>query len=79
MRRLPIPARPSTPPWFRGKKIAAQPPLSVTMTKLTVNRLAHALDDLTSHMDVDQFVLARLTEDHKEGVEAFLARRKPAV
>ena len=47
------------------------------MTKLTVNRLAHALDDLTSHMDVDQFVLARLTEDHKEGVEAFLARRKP--
>jgi enoyl-CoA hydratase/carnithine racemase len=58
-------------------KIAAQPPLSVAMTKLTVNRLAHALDDLASHMDVDQFALASLTEDHKEGVEAFLARRKP--
>jgi len=27
----------------------AQPPLSVAMTKLTVNRLAHALDDLASH------------------------------
>jgi enoyl-CoA hydratase/carnithine racemase len=26
-------------------KVAAQPPLSVAMTKLTVNRLAHALDD----------------------------------
>ena len=46
------------------------------MTKLTVNRLAHALDDLASHMDVDQF-LAGISEDHKEGVEAFLGRRKP--
>jgi enoyl-CoA hydratase/carnithine racemase len=58
-------------------KVAAQPPISVAMTKLTVNRLAHALDDLASHMDVDQFALASLTEDHKEGVEAFLGRRKP--
>jgi enoyl-CoA hydratase/carnithine racemase len=58
-------------------KVAAQPPLSVAMTKLTVNRLAHALDDLASHMDVDQFALASLTEDHKEGVAAFLERRKP--
>ena len=46
------------------------------MTKLTVNRLAHALDDLASHMDVDQFPLASPTEDHKEGVAAFLERRK---
>ena len=58
-------------------KVAAQPPLSVAMTKLTVNRLAHALDDLASHMDVDQFALASFTEDHREGVEAFLGRRKP--
>lgn len=58
-------------------KIAAQPPLSVAMTKLTVNRLAHALDDLASHMDVDQFALASMSEDHKEGVDAFLTRRKP--
>jgi enoyl-CoA hydratase/carnithine racemase len=57
--------------------VAAQPPLSVAMTKLTVNRLAHALDDLASHMDIDQFALASLSEDHKEGVEAFLSRRKP--
>jgi enoyl-CoA hydratase len=59
-------------------KVAAQPPLSVAMTKLTVNRLAHALDDLASHMDIDQFALASLTEDHQEGVSAFLERRKPA-
>ncbi len=58
-------------------KVAAQPPLSVAMTKLTVNRLTHVLDDLASHMDVDQFALASLTEDHKEGVDAFLGRRKP--
>jgi enoyl-CoA hydratase/carnithine racemase len=58
-------------------KIAAQPPLSVAMTKLTVNRLAHALDDLASHMDVDQYALASLTEDHTEGIAAFLGKRKP--
>src|SRR5918994_2333927 len=58
-------------------KVAAQPPLSVAMTKLTINRLAHALDDLASHMDLDQFALASMSEDHKEGVEAFLERRKP--
>jgi enoyl-CoA hydratase len=58
-------------------KVAAQPPLSVAMTKLTVNRLTHVLDDLTSHMDGDQFLLASQSEDHKEGVAAFLERRKP--
>jgi enoyl-CoA hydratase len=58
-------------------KVAAQPPLSVAMTKLTVNRLAHALDDLASHMDIDQFALTSLTDDHREGVAAFLGRRKP--
>jgi enoyl-CoA hydratase len=36
-----------------------------------------ALDDLAGHMDVDQFALASMTEDHKEGVAAFLDRRKP--
>jgi enoyl-CoA hydratase len=47
------------------------------MTKLTVNRLAHAIDDLARHMDVDQFALASMSEDHNEGVAAFLERRKP--
>lgn len=60
-----------------ARKVAVQPPLSVAMTKLTVNRLAHALDDLASHMDVDQFALAGFSEDHEEGVDAFLTRRKP--
>jgi enoyl-CoA hydratase/carnithine racemase len=59
-----------------AEKVARQPPIAVSMTKLTVNRLAHALDDLTSHMDGDQFLLASMSEDHKEGVAAFLERRK---
>ena len=60
-----------------AEKVARQPPISVAMTKLTVNRLAHALDDLASHMDGDQFALASMTEDHAEGVAAFRGRRKP--
>jgi 1,4-dihydroxy-2-naphthoyl-CoA synthase len=28
-------------------------------------------------MDVDQFALASMTEDHKEGLAAFLAKRTP--
>lgn len=60
-----------------AEKIAAQPPIPTAMTKQTVNRLTHALDDLASHMDVDQFALASLTDDHREGVSAFLERRKP--
>ncbi|GGC91551.1 enoyl-CoA hydratase/isomerase family protein [Chelatococcus reniformis] len=60
-----------------AERIAALPPLSVAMTKRTVDRVAHAFDDLASHMDVDQFALASLTEDHREGVAAFLERRPP--
>lgn len=60
-----------------AERIAALPPLPVTMTKTSINRLAGALDELAAHMDTDQFALASQTEDHKEGVTAFLERRKP--
>jgi enoyl-CoA hydratase/carnithine racemase len=60
-----------------AERIAALPPLPVTMTKTSINRLAGALDDLAAHMDTDQFALASLSEDHAEGVAAFLERRKP--
>ena len=60
-----------------AEKVARQPPISVAMTKITVNRLAFALDDLASHMDVDQFAITSKAEDHLEGVAAFLERRKP--
>jgi len=60
-----------------AERIARQPPIPVRMTKTTVNRLAHALDDLGSHMDADQNVLTGLTEDYKEGTSAFREKRKP--
>jgi len=58
-------------------RIARQPPIPVRMTRSSVNRLAHALDDLAAHMDADQNVLTGLTEDYKEGTSAFREKRKP--
>ncbi|MBM3647913.1 MAG: enoyl-CoA hydratase/isomerase family protein [Alphaproteobacteria bacterium] len=59
-------------------RIARQPPIPVRMTKTTVNRFAHALHDLGSHMDAEQNVLTGLTEDYKEGTSAFREKRTPA-
>jgi len=61
-----------------AERIARQPPIPVRMTKSTVNRFAHALDDLGSHMDSDQNVLTGLTEDYREGTSAFREKRTPA-
>ena len=61
-----------------AERIARQPPIHVRMTKRTVNRFAHALDDLGAHMDADQNVLTGLTEDYQEGTSAFREKRKPA-
>lgn len=58
-------------------RIAAMPPLPVKMTKATVNRLAGALDDLASHMDLDQFTLTTMSDDSKEGISAFMEKRQP--
>jgi enoyl-CoA hydratase/carnithine racemase len=60
-----------------AERIARQPPIPVRMTKSTVNRFAHALADLGSHMDTEQNVLTGLTEDYKEGTAAFREKRKP--
>jgi enoyl-CoA hydratase len=60
-----------------AERIAALPPIPVSMVKSSVNRLSGALDDLAAHMDTDQFALTNLTEDHAEGVSAFLKKRKP--
>ena len=60
-----------------AERIARQPPIPVRMTKATVNRFTHALADLGAHMDADQNVLTGLTEDYKEGTQAFRDKRKP--
>lgn len=58
-------------------RIAAMPPLPVRMVKTTIDRISRAHDDPAVHMDLDQFVLTTRSDDHAEGVAAFLARRKP--
>jgi enoyl-CoA hydratase/carnithine racemase len=57
-------------------RIAALPPMAVTMTKTTIDRIAGALDELAAHMDGDQFALTTTSEDHREAVGAFKGRRK---
>ena len=53
------------------------PGFSATPRACGRRRRYEALDDLAAHMDVDQFALTTMTEDHTEGVGAFLERRKP--
>ena len=60
-----------------AERIARMPPLPVKMTKVTINRIAGVHDDAVAHMDLDQFVLTTTSEDHREGVSAFLEKRKP--
>jgi enoyl-CoA hydratase/carnithine racemase len=57
-------------------RIAALPPVAVTMTKTTIDRIAGAFDDLASHMDGDQFALTTTGADHREAVAAFKERRR---
>lgn len=59
-----------------AEKIAALPPLPVKMTKSTIDRISGAHDPAVSHMDLDQFVLTTRSDDHAEGVAAFLEKRK---
>lgn len=56
---------------------AALPPLAVQMIKRSVNQVAGAFDRAVMHMDADQWLLASQSEDFKEAVSAFFAKRKP--
>jgi enoyl-CoA hydratase len=56
-------------------KVAAMPPLPVRMAKRAINTSANALNDATSFMDVDQFMLAQTMEDAREGALAFFEKR----
>jgi enoyl-CoA hydratase/carnithine racemase len=56
---------------------ANQPPVAVQMIKQSINAVSSALDAAVMHMDTDQNILTTMTEDNKEGINAFLKKRKP--
>jgi len=60
-----------------AEKAAAMPPVTVRMTKQTVNAIANAGAAALIHMDTDQLMLTETTADFAEGVAAFKERRKP--
>ena len=59
-------------------KVAAMPSIPVRMAKRAINTSANALNDATSFMDADQFMLTQGTFDASEGARAFFEKR-PAV
>lgn len=60
-----------------AEEYAALPPIAVQMIKRSINQVAGALDRAIMHMDTDQWLLAAQTDDFKEAVSAFFAKRKP--
>ncbi len=58
-------------------KVAAMPPIPVRMAKRAINTSANALNNATSFMDADQFLLAQGTQDAVEGARAFFEKRSP--
>ncbi|HSZ53945.1 MAG TPA: enoyl-CoA hydratase/isomerase family protein [Caulobacteraceae bacterium] len=56
---------------------AALPPNAVQMIKKGVDQVVGALDRAVMHMDADQWLLSTMTEDYREAVSAFFAKRKP--
>jgi enoyl-CoA hydratase/carnithine racemase len=56
---------------------AGQPPIQSQMIKRSVNALVYGHDSAIMHMDTDQYLLAAETEDHREGIRAFLEKRPP--
>ncbi|MCK1336685.1 enoyl-CoA hydratase/isomerase family protein [Bradyrhizobium sp. 38] len=59
-------------------KVSTLPPIPVRMTKEAINAQATATHLISSFADRDQFLLTSRTEDYKEGIAAFLEKRKPA-
>ena len=56
---------------------AGQPPIPTQMIKRSVNMVSSALDQAIMHMDTDQNILSRETQDSAEGIQAFLEKREP--
>lgn len=60
-----------------ARRYAAMPPIPLRMTKQAINAATGPLNHATSYMDRDQFLLASMSTDQREGVRAFLEKRSP--
>lgn len=60
-----------------AEEYAALPPVAVQMIKRSVNAVSSALDHAIMHMDADQWLLTVRSDDFREGLSAFMAKRKP--
>ena len=59
-----------------ANKVASLPPISVRMTKESINAIVNANHHATSYMDRDQYLLTFGTQDLQEGISAFFEKRK---
>jgi enoyl-CoA hydratase/carnithine racemase len=60
-----------------AQTLAELPPVPVQMIKRSVNAVSSAMDHAIMHMDADQYLLTAASEDAREGITAFLEKRKP--
>lgn len=60
-----------------ARRAAELPPVALRMCKQGIEQAAKALDRAVSFMDGDQFALTQTSEDYREGIRAFLEKRKP--
>lgn len=58
-------------------RAAAMPPVQLRMCKAGIDAYAQALAPAAAALDRDQYLLAQMSEDFAEGVDAFLAKRPP--
>ena len=59
-----------------AERVAAMPPVPLRMAKRAINASANALNDATSFMDLDQFLLTQGMSDATEGALAFFEGRE---
>jgi enoyl-CoA hydratase/carnithine racemase len=58
-------------------QVLEKAPIPVNMTKRAINKTVSALDQASVFMDSDQFLLTTYSDDHQEGINAFLSKRPP--
>ena len=56
---------------------AAKPPVVAQMVKQSVNALVSVYGQSVMHMDTEQNLLTKNSQDFSEGIRAFFEKRKP--